>query len=398
MVDWDRVELLRSRGWDWDRIAADPKVGFHPETSVKDSGRALRGLYHRQKSREGRKGREEPVIRPSKEDKEATERKWNLPRIGYLVTPIIGIWFLLAYVAPSPVGILVPAFPWLAIGFAGAAFVLLFGLLRNPGRRWSPVFRTTLIAGIVLGLFVSGLVGVTGYLAFGCPYLPPASTLAGLPGPGWAKANVGAWQEGGKPVMYFYGASWCPYCSASSWAIYKALTEFGSVSGADGAIQFSSLSDVYAGTPEIVIANLGFSSSTVSLVVTEDTSGVDGTFPGTNNCFEQAYVGAYSAGSIPFLVVNGQYVHEGQHDRRPGPARVVHVLPDGGLRGRHDAEPGADRERVGLERRQRPGVVDHGVPHRVERQERPAARDGVRLVEDHAERSHRVRLPDLMVR
>jgi thiol-disulfide isomerase/thioredoxin len=311
MVDWDRVELLRSRGWDWDRIAADPKVGFHPETSVKDSGRALRGLYHRQKSREGRKGREEPVIRPSKEDKEATERKWNLPRIGYLVTPIIGIWFLLAYVAPSPVGILVPAFPWLAIGFAGAAFVLLFGLLRNPGRRWSPVFRTTLIAGIVLGLFVSGLVGVTGYLAFGCPYLPPASTLAGLPGPGWAKANVGAWQEGGKPVMYFYGASWCPYCSASSWAIYKALTEFGSVSGADGAIQFSSLSDVYAGTPEIVIANLGFSSSTVSLVVTEDTSGVDGTFPGTNNCFEQAYVGAYSAGSIPFLVVNGQYVHGG---------------------------------------------------------------------------------------
>jgi hypothetical protein len=41
MVDWDRVEQLRSKGWDWERIAADPKVGFHPEASVHDEiGRA----------------------------------------------------------------------------------------------------------------------------------------------------------------------------------------------------------------------------------------------------------------------------------------------------------------------------------------------------------------------
>jgi hypothetical protein len=306
MVDWDRVEQLRSKGWDWDRIAEDSKVGFHPETSVKDQGRALRGLYHRQKSREGRMDTPPPRSSPKK-DEETTERKWSLPRIGYLLTPILGLWFLLAYVAPSPVGILVPAIPWLAIGLAVAAFILLFGLLRSPGKRWSPAFRSTLITGIVLGLVVSGLVGVTGYIAFGCPYLPPASTLGGAPGPGWTQANVAPWQDGGKPILYFYGASWCPFCSAGSWAIYKALSEFGSVSGT--TLGFSSLSDTAAGTPEIVLANANVASSSIAFQVSEDTSGVDETFPGTTSCFQQAYVTAYSGSSIPFLVVNGQYIH-----------------------------------------------------------------------------------------
>jgi len=311
MVDWDRVEQLRSKGWDWDRVAEDPKVGFHPETSVHDQGRALRGLYHRHKSREGRTGKEETPTRPSKKDAALTESQWNLPRAGYLLTPLFGFWFLLAYVAPSPVGILLPALPWLGIALAVASFILLFGLLRSPRKRWTPVFRTTLIGGIVLGLLVAGSAGVVGYLAFGCPYLPPASTLATAPGPGWAKASTGAWQEGGKPVVFFYGASWCPYCSAGSWTIYKALSEFGAVTGQNAALDFSSLQDTYPGTPEIVLANVGYSSTTISFVVTEDTSGVDGTFPGTTDCYQDAYVGAYSGGAIPFLVVNGQYVHAG---------------------------------------------------------------------------------------
>jgi len=312
MVDWDRVEQLREKGWDWDRIADDPKVGFHPDASVHDSGRALRGLYHRQRSRiergkgDGGNGRSSRKL-----DAEVTERVWTLPRIGYLLTPILGIWGLLAYVAPSPIGILLPAVPWLAIALAVAAFVLLFGLLRSSGKRWTPVFRTTVVYGIVLGIVISGVVGLTGYVAFGCPYLPPASTLAGLPGPGWTKASVTPWQIDGLPTVYFYGASWCPYCSAGSWTIYKALSDFGKVTGAGSALGYSSLSDVSPGTPEIILANIGFSSSTISFVINEDTSGVDGNFPATANCFEAGYVAAYSGSAIPFVVINGQYIHAG---------------------------------------------------------------------------------------
>jgi len=319
MVDWDRVEQLRSKGWDWDQIADDEKVGFHPDTTVHDTGRALRGLYHRQRLREGRGGSDGSGARSSKRSTVATERVWTLPRIGYLLTPLIGIWFLLAYVAPSPVGIILPAFPWLALALAAAAFVLLFGLLRMAGSRWTPIFRKTLVYGVVLGIIVSGVIGLTGYALFGCPYLPP--TLGSQPAPGWGYASASPWQDGGKPVFYFYGATWCPFCSASSWALWKALTEFqsgfnGGTNGLPGtSFQYSSSDPAGPYTPEVVLAFASVNSPVVSFQVNEyywtPSSGTEGTFPGTANCVQQAYVTAYSGSSIPFVVINGQYVHGG---------------------------------------------------------------------------------------
>ena len=125
------------------------------------------------------------------------------------------------------------------------------------------------------------------------------------------------WQDNGKPVLYSYGSTWCPFCSASSWAFYKALTQFGSVSGAVFTA-YSSPTDVDPSTPEVVLAGMQFSSTTISFQVSEDTSGVEGTSPATTSCFQLAYVAAYGAGSIPFGVVNGQYVHAGACVRQPG--------------------------------------------------------------------------------
>jgi thiol-disulfide isomerase/thioredoxin len=309
MVDWDRVEQLRDKGWDWDRIADDPKVGFHPEASVSDPGRALRGLYHRQKSRESRTGKETvPSKSSKKKEEQVRERRWSLVRIGYLLTPLFGIWALLAFVAPSPVGVYLPFFPWLALALAVVAILLLFALWRTQEKRWSPVFRTALVSGLVLGLAVAGSFGIASTI-LGCPFL--SSVTSSTPGPGWTQSSASAWQEGGKPVLYFYGASWCPYCSAGSWTLYKALSEFGTVTGASAALGFSSTSDVYPGTPEIVLGNVGYSSTTITFIVNEDTSGVDGTFPATSGCIEQAYVTTYSGSAIPFVVINGQYIHAG---------------------------------------------------------------------------------------
>lgn len=309
MVDWDRVEELRSKGWDWDRIADDPKVGFHPDSSVEQPGRALRGLYHRQRSRQRRQGETTPKkapTGPTKQEREAAERKWTLPRVGYLLVPILAIWFIIAYLVPSPVGLILPAIPYLALGLVVAAFILLFGLFRTNQPRWSKVYRTTLVTGVVIGLVVSGVIALGGVLFFGCPVLPSGGTSEP---DGWLTVSASPWQEGGTPVVYFFGATWCPYCSASSWAVWKALTEFGSVSGA--VTSYSSASDVFASTPEMVLAGVSVSSANMAFQVTEDTSGVDGTFPSTSNCIQQAYYSAYSGSSIPFLVINGQFVHGG---------------------------------------------------------------------------------------
>lgn len=318
MVDWDRIEELRSKGTDWAKIAAVSKVGFRPEAAIRDPGRALRALYHRHRARE-RRQRPEPIA--PKRSAIDTERRWTLARIGYLALPLLGVWFLLAYVAPSPVGLLVPAIPYLALGLAIAAFVLIFALWRTQdGKRWSKFFRTTVISGVILGLVLSGTIALVGTLVFGCPYLPPASSLTTQSASGmgtdpatippWTSGGMRPWQDGGLPTMYFYAASWCPFCSAGSWAIYKALAEFGNVTGASGALNYSDPQDYAPNTPEIVLSEVGYDSRWISFEVSEYSGPAAGhPFPPTSSCYQQAYFAAYGASSIPFLVINGQYVH-----------------------------------------------------------------------------------------
>lgn len=307
MVDWGRVEQLRSKGWDWEEIADDPKVGFTADSGSGDPGRALRVLYHRRRSKDSTK--DQPP-KKSRKHREALESKWTLVRVGYILVPVFAVWFLVAYLAPSPVGLILPAIPYIALGLAVVAFVLIYSLLRAD-KRWSKIYRNTVIGGVVLGLVFTGIVGLTGSLLFGCPYLPPSSSLSAQGGSGWTHGNMVPWQNGGKPVVYFFGATWCPYCSAGSWAVWKALSQYGAVSPNPPPTGFSSLSDVYAGTPEVVLATTQVTGGNVTFQVSEDTSGIDGTFPGTGNCYQAAYVGAYSGSAIPFLVINGQWIHAG---------------------------------------------------------------------------------------
>ena len=307
MVDWDRVRELRAAGTDWDTIAADPKVGYRPDANVTEPGPALRALYHREKARRARQG---PAPAAPRKPATAQESKWTAIRAFYLVVPVLAIWFLLAYAAPSPIGLLVPSFPWLGLALAVAAVVLIYLLWRTSQRRWTTIYRTTVIGGVVLGLVFAGMVGLVGALVYGCPYLPPSGAVGASPATGWhGPSGLPTWTDGGRPVIYFFGATWCPYCSASSWAIWKALISFGTLSGT--TLGYSSSTDVYPTTPEIVLANASLSSSSISLQVSEYAGGVDGTPPSTSNCYQLAYVTAYSGGSIPFLVVGGKYVHGG---------------------------------------------------------------------------------------
>ena len=316
MVDWDRVEELREKGWEWDRIADDTKVGFHADAAMAHPGRALRTLYHHRRSREARQG---PTAEKkiSKRAADELEQRWTLKRYGFLLTPVFGLWFLFAYLVPSPIGLVLPAIPWLALAFAVVAFLLVFALWRHSGPRWNKVLRGTVISGVVLGLVFSALIAVGGVAFFGCPFLPATTTSQS---DGWTSVGVASWQQSGEPVVYFYGATWCPYCSASSWALYKALTEFqlhfnpsSGGTGIPGA--YTSYSDgapePYPYTPNVVFANAAVNSQTIAFVVNEAQNVSDGTFPGTTNCIESAYVSAYSGSSIPFVALNGQYIHGG---------------------------------------------------------------------------------------
>jgi hypothetical protein len=133
--------------------------------------------------------------------------------------------------------------------------------------------------------------------------LPPASSLSHEPS-GWVgDRNITPWQVNGHPVLFFEGATWCPYCAASSWVIYKVLASFGGLSGVP--LGYSQEEEI----PEVVLAGIGVSHGPISFLVAEDTSGITGQFPTITDSTGQAYIAAYAGSAIPFVVVNGQYVH-----------------------------------------------------------------------------------------
>lgn len=189
----------------------------------------------------------------------------------------------------------------------------------SPPRRR---FRVAVIGVVAVAVAVLVILSLTGHLSplsspFASPgsspggsaggkspaSLPPASSLSREPS-GWASgSNITPWQLNGHPVLFFEGATWCPYCAASSWVIYKVLLSFGGLSGVP--LSYSTEDSI----PEVVLAGINVSHGPVSFLVAEDTSGTIGQFPPITNSTELAYVTAYAGSSIPFVAVNGEYVH-----------------------------------------------------------------------------------------
>ena len=298
MVDWDRVDDLRNKGWDWDRIADDPKVGYQAPRGVSDKGRALRTLYAKRARTVSREAKEEEAKPVKRTDQQA---KWTIARVGMLLTPLFGIWFVIAYFVPSPVGIFISAIPDLGLALAASAFLLAFGLLRSE-KKWTTVFRGAVAGGIVLGLVLSASFGIGGLLA-GYPTLSPFTTAEP---DNFNHVGNPLWTAGGHPVYFFFGSAACPFCSASSWAMMVALERFGTLSGQYA--DYSNPNDVYPSTPEEVLASATLSSNYITLEVAENTYTGSIILPGFANEYQNAYFVAYdSGGSIPFVVVGGQY-------------------------------------------------------------------------------------------
>ncbi|MCI4322963.1 MAG: DUF929 domain-containing protein [Thermoplasmata archaeon] len=310
MVDWDQVEKLRAKGWEWDRIAEDPKVEFKADAGSGDPGRALRALFYQRRSRQSKRSKPGAEGSSSTTDEkdllEPIERRKSIVGIGYLLLPLFGVWFLIALAYPTPVAIYIAAIPWVLAGVIIAVLVLGFGLLQSS-KKWSSVARNSLAIGAVLGIVIAGGLGLAA-VAAGCPTL--SSSTVGEPS-GWSKAANPTWKIDGNSVFLFYGSIACPYCSASSWAVLAALMQMGQVSSSTLTFGSSNPGDVYPNTPEVYVYSIALSSKYISLDAREGTDPTSITTPAVS-CVEQAYATQYdTGGSIPFLVINGQYFHVG---------------------------------------------------------------------------------------
>ncbi|GAA2362103.1 DUF929 family protein [Dactylosporangium salmoneum] len=118
--------------------------------------------------------------------------------------------------------------------------------------------------------------------------------------------------EGGKPLLLYVGAEYCPFCAAQRWPVVVALSRFGTFSNL--ALTTSAADDVFPNTPTLSFHGSTYTSQYIVFQGVETTTNVrkNGQYtPLDQLTAAQAqivqkfnappYVPKDSAGSIPFM-------------------------------------------------------------------------------------------------
>jgi thiol-disulfide isomerase/thioredoxin len=114
---------------------------------------------------------------------------------------------------------------------------------------------------------------------------------------------------GGKPVVFFYGAEYCPYCAAERWPIIIALSRFGTFTGLQTTS--SSSTDVFANTPTFTFHGATYTSQYIEFQSVETTDRNQNPLQ-TPSPAQQQLVSKYdSGGSIPFVDFANKYAFNG---------------------------------------------------------------------------------------
>jgi Domain of unknown function (DUF929) len=113
----------------------------------------------------------------------------------------------------------------------------------------------------------------------------------------------------GRPLIFYLGAEYCPYCAAERWPLIIALSRFGTFSGLKTTT--SSSSDIYANTPTFTFHGATYSSQYVEFQAVETTdrnqNALDSPTP-----TQLALVNRYgTSGNIPFVDFGNRYALSG---------------------------------------------------------------------------------------
>ena len=130
--------------------------------------------------------------------------------------------------------------------------------------------------------------------------------------------------SGGKPVVLYIGAEYCPYCGAQRWAMISALGRFGTFTGLrtirSAAVNGSGGTEPYPHTPTWTFVHATYTSKYLSFTAVEMNTNIPDKKTGgytplqTLTGQEQALFGKYDAtyqGAIPFIDFGDKYVSVG---------------------------------------------------------------------------------------
>jgi thiol-disulfide isomerase/thioredoxin len=126
-------------------------------------------------------------------------------------------------------------------------------------------------------------------------------------------------KRGGKPVMIYVGAEYCPYCAAERWGLTIALSRFGTFSN----LRFihSSSTDVYPHTPTLTFLKATYTSKYLTFVTSESRNLTDTANLQPVTALEKSVLKKYDVppyvpsseydGSFPFVDFGNKYVIDG---------------------------------------------------------------------------------------
>jgi thiol-disulfide isomerase/thioredoxin len=110
--------------------------------------------------------------------------------------------------------------------------------------------------------------------------------------------------DGGRPLVFFMGAEWCPFCASERWALVEATSRFGKWSGL-GELRSREGQDYFAALPTYDLTQATYTSKSLSLRHKELAT-VDGEPLQKLGSFEERLVDGYDErGSVPFLFAAG---------------------------------------------------------------------------------------------
>jgi len=120
--------------------------------------------------------------------------------------------------------------------------------------------------------------------------------------------------DGGKPLVLYVGAEYCPFCAAQRWGLIVALGRFGTFTGLGTAR--SATDDVYPGTATLTFHGATYTSPYLAFqgveVATSERRGNSYAPLDTLTAAQNAVMAQYSSnGAVPFLDLGNRYVISG---------------------------------------------------------------------------------------
>jgi thiol-disulfide isomerase/thioredoxin len=182
---------------------------------------------------------------------------------------------------------------------------------RHSRWAWAGLAMVVVVIGAVAVLFFAGGGGSSGDSASGS--VPAGPVPAGSQRPA-AAASVALGQirressepllDGGKPLVFFMGAEWCPFCASERWGLVEATSRFGKWSGLR-ELRSREGQDYFPALATYDLSQATYTSDYISIRHIEVAT-VEGDPLQKLGSFEEGLVNGYDKlGGVPFLFASG---------------------------------------------------------------------------------------------